>query len=167
MGDRDKRKMLTNNVNMMQMEVNKICHRFKISPATLDRSNLEQYGEKARDKLKVALTCVKNAERTLTDFLDFLKTDKYKDWNEEQKAKREELLKTMIGEAPKGRPHASGIKEDDSDLVDAESADVDERIKQNQKKRESDDDENEDEEDGDDDDDGEPKEKRAKNGSED
>jgi len=163
--DRDKRKMLTNNVNMMQMEVNKICHRFKISPATLDRSNLEQYGEKARDKLKVALTCVKNAERTLTDFLDFLKTDKYKEWNEEQKAKREELLKTMIGEAPKGRPHASGIKEDDIDLVDAESADVDERMKKHQKKRESDNDEDEDEED--DDDDGEPKEKRAKNGSED
>merc|ERR1719507_2407912 len=94
--DRDKRKMLTNNVNMMQMEVNKICHRFKISPATLDRSNLEQYGDKARDKLKVALTCVKNAERTLTDFLDFLKADKYKEWNEEQKAKREELLMTLI-----------------------------------------------------------------------
>ena len=181
--DRDKRKMLTNNVNMMQMEVgssmlkdlvnsafvcfhqvNKICHRFKISPATLDRSNLEQYGDKARDKLKVALTCVKNAERTLTDFLDFLKTDKYKEWNEEQKAKREELLKTMIGDAPKGRPHASGIKEDDIDLVDAESADVDERIKKTQKKRESDNDEDEDEED---DDDGEPKEKKAKSGSED
>ena len=183
--DRDKRKMLTNNVNMMQMEVtelntrnpfqnsvqvNKICHRFKIAPATLDRSNLDKYGDKARDKLKVALTCVKNAERTLTDFLDFLKTDKYKEWNEEQKAKREELLKSMIGEAPKGRPHASGIKEHDIDLVDAEAADVDERIKKTQKKRGSDNEEEEDEEDGDDDDDdddGEPKEKRAKSGSED
>jgi len=165
--DRDKRKMLTNNVNMMQMEVNKICHRFKIAPATLDRSNLDKYGDKARDKLKVALTCVKNAERTLTDFLDFLKTDKYKEWNEEQKAKREELLKSMIGEAPKGRPHASGIKEDDIDLVDAEAADVDERIKKTQKKRGSDNEEEEDEEDGDDDDDddGEPKKKRAKSGS--
>merc|ERR1719260_38946 len=163
--DRDKRKMLTNNVNMMQLEVNKICHRFKIPPAQLDRNNLDSYPEKARDKLKVALTCVKNAERTLTDFLDFLKTDKYKEWNDEQKAKREELLKTMMGEAPKGRPHASGIKEDDIDLVDAESADVDERIKKTQKKRESGDEEDEDEED--DDDDGEPKEKRAKNGSED
>ena len=49
---------------------------------------MDKYGDKARDKLKVALTCVKNAERTLTDFLDFLKTDKYKEWNEEQKAKR-------------------------------------------------------------------------------
>merc|ERR1719150_2309139 len=167
--DRDKRKMLTNNVNMMQMEVNKICHRFKIAPATLDRSNLDKYGDKARVKLKVALTCVKNAERTLTDFLDFLKTDKYKEWNEEQKAKREELLKSMIGEAPKGRPHASGIKEDDIDLVDAEAADVDERIKKTQKKRGSDNEEEEEEDgdeddDEDDDDDGEPKEKRAKSG---
>merc|ERR1712013_980712 len=142
--DRDKRKMLTNNVNMMQMEVNKICHRFKIAPATLDRSNLDKYGDKARDKLK--------------------------EWNEEQKAKREELLKSMIGEAPKGRPHASGIKEDDIDLVDAEAADVDKRIKKTQKKRGSDNEEGGDEEDGDeddDDDDGEPKEKRAKSGSED
>merc|ERR1719300_847572 len=71
--------------------------------------------------------------------------------NKEQKAKREELLKTMIGEAPKGRPHASGIKEDDIDLVDAESADVDERMKKHQKKRESDNEEDEHEEDDDDD----------------
>ena len=55
--DRDKRKMLTNNVNMMQMEVNKICHRFKIPPAELDRSNLDNYPEKARDKLKVSFIC--------------------------------------------------------------------------------------------------------------
>jgi hypothetical protein len=120
--DRDKRKMLTNNVNMMQMEVNKICHRFKIPPATLDRSNLDKYPDKARDKLKVALTCVKNAERTLTDFLDFLKTDKYKDWNEEQQAKRDELLKTMIGDEPKGKPHGSGLKEDDIELRDLDQA---------------------------------------------
>ena len=74
----------------------------------------------------------------------------------------------MIGEAPKGRPHASGIKEDDIDLVDAEAADVDERIKKTQKKRGSDNEEEEEEDgDEDDDDDGEPKEKRAKSGSED
>merc|ERR1719189_1620208 len=145
---------------MMQIEVNKICHRFKIPPATLDIDNLDKYPENAREKLKVALTCVKNAERTLTDFLDFLKTDKYSSWNKEQKAKREELLKSMIGEAPKGRPHASGIKEDDIDLVDAESADVDERIRKTQKKKDSDNDEEEDEKDDEDDNDGEPKEKR-------
>jgi len=118
--DRDKRKMLTNNVNMMQIEVNKICHRFKIPPAQLDKDNLEQYPDNARDKLKIALTCVKNAERTLTDFLDFLKNEKYKCWNEEQHAKREELLRSMIGDVPKGKPHASGIREEDIELVDAQ-----------------------------------------------
>lgn len=118
--DRDKRKMLTNNVNMMQIEVNKICHRYKIPPATLDKDNLDKYPENAREKLKVALTCVKNAERTLTDFLDFLKTDKYSIWNKEQQEKREELLKSMIGEQPKGKPHASGIREEDIELVDAQ-----------------------------------------------
>ena len=118
--DREKRKMLTNNVNMMQMEVNKICNRFKIPLATLDKDNLEQYPEQAREKLGVALTCVKNAERTLTDFLDFLKNDKYKEWNDDQKAKREELLKSMIGETPQGKPHNSGIREEDIELVEAE-----------------------------------------------
>eukprot|EP00092_Neocalanus_flemingeri_P009394 GFUD01010108.1.p1 GENE.GFUD01010108.1~~GFUD01010108.1.p1 ORF type:complete len:316 (+),score=126.97 GFUD01010108.1:26-949(+) len=118
--DRDKRKMLTNNVNMMQIEVNKICHRFKIPPATLDKDNLDKYPENAREKLKVALTCVKNAERTLTDFLDFLKNDKYSIWNTEQQDKRDELLKSMIGEQPKGKPHASGIREEDIELVDAQ-----------------------------------------------
>ena len=118
--DRDKRKMLTNNVNMMQIEVNKICHRFKIPPATLDMDNLDKYPENAKEKLKVALTCVKNAERTLTDFLDFLKNEKYSSWNKEQQDKRDELLKSMIGEQPKGKPHASGIREEDIELVDAQ-----------------------------------------------
>jgi len=118
--DRDKRKMLTNNVNMMQIEVNKICHRFKIPPATLDKDNLDKYPDNAKEKLKVALTCVKNAERTLTDFLDFLKNEKYSDWNKEQKAMREELLKSMIGDQPTGKPHASGIREEDIELVDAQ-----------------------------------------------
>jgi hypothetical protein len=40
---------------------------------------------------------VSNAERTLNDFLDFLKNDKYKVWNQDQIAKREALLKSMIG----------------------------------------------------------------------
>jgi len=118
--DRDKRKMLTNNVNMMQIEVNKICHRFKIPPSQLDKDNLDQYPEASRDKLKIALTCVKNAEKTLTDFLDFLKNEKYKSWNHEQQSKREELLRNMIGNEPKGKPHASGIREEDIELVEAE-----------------------------------------------
>lgn len=95
--DRDKRKMLINNVNMMQIELNKICHRFKIKPSELDRENLDQYPKDAQEKLKLAVTCVSNAERTLGDFLDFLKSEKYKEWNDDQIAKREALLKSMIG----------------------------------------------------------------------
>ncbi len=95
--DRDKRKMLINNVNMMQIELNKICHRYKIKPSELDRDNLEQYPAEAQPKLGLAVTCVSNAERTLGDFLDFLKTEKYKEWNDDQIAKREALLKSMIG----------------------------------------------------------------------
>ena len=115
--DREKRKMLTNNVSMMQMEVTKLCNRFKIPLATLDKDNLDKHPEAARDKLKLALNCVKNAEQTLTDFLDFLKNEKYKEWNDEQKAKREELLKSMIGVTPAGKPHANAVKEDDIELV--------------------------------------------------
>merc|ERR1712079_219847 len=115
--DRDKRKMLTNNVSMMQMEVTKICNRFKIPLASLDKDNLDKYPDAAREKLKLALNCVKNAEQTLTDFLDFLKNDKYKEWNDEQKAKREALLRSMIGETPAGKPHANAVKEDDIELV--------------------------------------------------
>ena len=114
--DRDKRKMLTNNVSMMQMEVTKICNRFKIPLASLDKDNLDKYPDAAREKLKLALNCVKNAEQTLTDFLDFLKNDKYKEWNDEQKAKREALLRSMIGETPAGKPHFK-VKEDDIELV--------------------------------------------------
>ena len=95
--DRDKRKMLINNVNMMQIELNKICHRFKIKPSELDRENLDKYPKDAAEKLSLALTCCTNAERTLSDFLDFLKNEKYKDWNDDQISKREALLKSMIG----------------------------------------------------------------------
>lgn len=118
--DRDKRKMLINNVNMMQIELNKICHRFKIKPSELDRENLDNYPSDAKDKLGLALTCVTNAERTLSDFLDFLKNEKYKSWNDDQISKRESLLKTMIGDIPQGKPHASNVREEDIELVDAE-----------------------------------------------
>jgi len=118
--DRDKRKMLINNVNMMQIELNKICHRYKIKPSELDRENLEQYPADAQPKLSLAITCVSNAERTLGDFLDFLKSEKYKEWNDDQIAKREALLKSMIGEAPVGKPHAGAVREEDIELVDAQ-----------------------------------------------
>merc|ERR1719422_709397 len=109
--DKEKRKMLTNNVSMMQMEVTKLCNRFKIPLASLDKDNLDKYPDAAREKLGLALNCVRNAEVTLTDFLDFLKNDKYKEWNDEQKAKREDLLRSMIGTTPQGKPHANAVKE--------------------------------------------------------
>jgi len=118
--DRDKRKMLINNVNMMQIELNKICHRFKIKPSELDRENLDKYADDAKEKLGLALTCVQNAERTLSNFLDFLKNEKYKEWNDDQINKRQSLLKSMIGEVPQGKPHASNVREEDIELVDAE-----------------------------------------------
>lgn len=118
--DRDKRKMLINNVNMMQIELNKICHRFKIKPSELDRENIDKYPTEAQSKLGLAITCVTNAERTLGNFLDFLKNEKYKDWNDDQISKRESLLKSMIGEVPQGKPHASGVREEDIELVDAQ-----------------------------------------------
>merc|ERR1711973_128376 len=37
--------------------------------------------------------------------------------NDEQKAKRESLLKSMIGETPQGKPHVAAVKEDDIELV--------------------------------------------------
>ncbi len=49
--------------------------------------------------MSLAITCVSNAERTLNDFLDFLKNDKYKVWNQDQISKREALLKSMIGKS--------------------------------------------------------------------
>ena len=48
--------------------------------------------------MSLAITCVSNAERTLNDFLDFLKNDKYRVWNQDQISKRDALLKSMIGE---------------------------------------------------------------------
>ena len=72
--------------------------RFKIKPSELDKDNLDKYPKEAQEKLSLALTCVSNAERTLSNFLDFLKNEKYKEWNDDQIEKRESLLKSMIGQ---------------------------------------------------------------------
>ena len=93
--DNDKLKMLENNVNMMTIELNKICKRFNIS--NLNRDDLSQYPEMEQGKLKTALTCVSNAEKTFENFKEFLKTEKYKEWNEEQDDKRAEQVRQMIG----------------------------------------------------------------------
>lgn len=102
--DRDKLKMLENNVSMMMIELNKICKNFNI--ANLNRDDLSEYPEIQRDKLKTAITCVSNAEKTLSNFKEFLKNDKYKEWNAEQEKARESAVKSMIGETiTAGVPH--------------------------------------------------------------
>ncbi len=101
--DRDKLAVLKNNVSMMQFELNKICKRFKI--AKLNRDDLSEYPEDQQQRLKTAVNCVAAAEKTLADFKDFLREDKYKEWNEAQKKAREEKIKSMIGETPSGVPH--------------------------------------------------------------
>ncbi len=101
--DREKLKMLKNNVSMMQFELNKICKRFKI--IALNKEDLSVYPEEQQSRLKVAINCVAAAEKTLSDFQTFLKEDKYKEWNEEQRKAHEEKVKQMIGETPTGVPH--------------------------------------------------------------
>merc|ERR1712108_86099 len=59
----------------------------------------------AKTKLTMAISCVTAAEKTLNDFRDFLKEDKYKEFNDEQNKRHEESLKSMIGEMPQGVPH--------------------------------------------------------------
>ena len=96
--DGDKLKMLENNVSMMTAELSKICKRFNIAIGNLNKDDLSQYPEAAQEKLKIALTCVSNAETTLEDYKDFLKTEKYKEWNDQQLDKRADQVKKMIGE---------------------------------------------------------------------
>jgi len=64
--DRDKLKMLRNNVSMMQYEVNKLCKRFNIG--AFNRDDLSPYPSDQKEKLETAVGCVKAAENTLNDF---------------------------------------------------------------------------------------------------
>jgi len=122
--DQDKLKMLENNVSMMTAELSKICKRFSIkNQENLNKDDLGQYPEAAQEKLKIALTCVENAETTLNDYKDFLKTDKYKEWNEQQEDKYKDSIKEMIGETPQGVPHkrpATAANLDDDEEGDEE-----------------------------------------------
>ncbi len=68
----------------MQFELTKICRKFRIS--VLNESDLSIYPEYQRDRLKVAVACVTNARNTLHEFRDFLKDDKYREWNAKQSA---------------------------------------------------------------------------------
>jgi hypothetical protein len=74
--------MLANNLNMMSFELTKICKTFKIP--NFKREDISTYPEESQGRLQTAVTCVEKAEQTLSEFKEFLKTDKYKQWNEEQ-----------------------------------------------------------------------------------
>ena len=103
--DRSKRKMLENNVNMMNFELEKICRKYQINKNQLTPEDVTKHPEEIQGRLKTALGCVKAAEKTLEDFKEYLKDDKYKAWNDEQKQRAEQAMKTMIGEMPQGKPH--------------------------------------------------------------
>ena len=103
--DRSKLKMLENNVSMMSFELDKICRKHQINKTQLTPDDMTKHPEEIQGRLKTALGCVKAAEKTLDDFKEYLKDDKYKTWNEEQKRRTEEAMKTMIGEMPQGIPH--------------------------------------------------------------
>ena len=74
--------MLGNNLNMMSFEMTKICKTYKINDFNKDK--ISTYPEEAQSRLTSASTCVEKAEQTLTEFKEFLKTEKYKEWNDEQ-----------------------------------------------------------------------------------
>lgn len=75
------------------------------------------------------MTCVNNAEKTLSNFKEFLKTDKYKEWNDAQEKQRSEEVKQMIGETPDGVPYKrpnegeAGGEEEEQEQEEKESAD--------------------------------------------
>jgi hypothetical protein len=129
--DRKKRTMLSNNVTVMQQEVTKICHRFQIPSSTLDSTKLASQPALVRDKVKVALTAVRNAEKTLTDFLNFLKFFKYKEWNVGQQARREQLLKQQQEELQETKQAEAREKAEAT-----QQAEAGEQVKLDQKARE-------------------------------
>ena len=104
-------------------ELNKICRRFKIG--NLNRDDISMYPVNQQDKLKTAITCVGNAEKTLEDFEEFLKNDKYKEWNDQQEVRRQEEIKNMIGEIPDGIPHKRPNNGEDDDEEETEYVEED------------------------------------------
>ena len=125
--DRSKLKMLENNVNMMNYELEKICRKYQINRNQLTAEDVTKHPEEVQNRLKTALGCVKAAEKTLEDFKEYLKDDKYKSWNDEQKQRTAEAMKTMIGEMPTGKPHkkaeVSESQHHDSDQLAADEKD--------------------------------------------
>ena len=86
--------------------------------SALNREDVTMYPENQQDKLKVAITCVVNAEKTLDDFKIFLKTEKYKEWNDRQNQVQEEQVKEMIGDTPEGTPFKKPVDDDEDEKVE-------------------------------------------------
>ena len=63
------------------------------------------------------MNCVAAAEKTLKEYKEFLKEEKYGEWNKEEDKRHEERIKAMIGETPTGIPHAKK-----AEIVAAEKA---------------------------------------------
>ena len=103
--DRQKIKMLQQNIQMMSYELHRLCQRFRITKKLDKDTDLTEFPENQRDFLKTAIGCVTNAQKTFDDFRDFLVEEKYAEWAEEQKRLRNATVKAMIGEMPKGTPH--------------------------------------------------------------
>merc|ERR1719412_1779280 len=103
--DRQKMKMLQQNIQMMAYELHRLCQRFRITKKLDKDTDLTEFPENQRDFLKTAIGCVTNAQKTFDDFRDFLVEEKYAEWAEEQKRLRNATVKAMIGEMPKGTPH--------------------------------------------------------------
>lgn len=103
--DRQKCKMLQQNIQMMSYELHRLCQRFRITKKLDKDTDLTEFPENQRDFLKTAIGCVTNAQKTFDDFRDFLVDEKYAEWAEEQKRLRDATVKAMIGEMPKGVPH--------------------------------------------------------------
>ena len=100
----------------MTFELEKICRKYQINRNQLTPEDVTKHPAEVQARLKTALGCVKAAEKTLEDFKEYLKDDKYKSWNSEQKQRSEEALKTMIGEMPQGMPHKKpGTTDNQSD----------------------------------------------------
>lgn len=111
--DRSKLKMLENNVRMMDFEVKKICRRHNFNSSLEKDKLVEACPAEAKPRLQTAIQCVTAAEKTLNEFKEFLKEDKYKEWNEEQAKKIDQSLKSMIGEMPTGTPHKKPSSSED------------------------------------------------------
>ena len=71
---------LVNNKVGMKKALDKLCNKFEIK--SLD--NLDTYKDSTQEKIKLAIQYADMAENKLSSYVEFLKNDKYKEWNEEQ-----------------------------------------------------------------------------------